>query len=101
VYVAGALLAAGTVAAAGLVGFVGLLVPHLVRMAGARTHRTIITAAALLLHDANQRTNPLAFIPHLVIRESCQPRRSAMHSAVKPKPVAAMLATFRESGPLA
>jgi iron complex transport system permease protein len=47
VYVAGALLAAGTVAAAGLVGFVGLLVPHLVRMAGARTHRTIITAAAL------------------------------------------------------
>ncbi|MFL5608429.1 MAG: FecCD family ABC transporter permease [Gemmatimonadaceae bacterium] len=47
VYVAGALLAAGTVAAAGLVGFVGLLVPHLVRMAGARTHRTIISAAAL------------------------------------------------------
>ena len=47
VYVAGALLAAGTVAAAGLVGFVGLLVPHLVRMAGARTHRAIITAAAV------------------------------------------------------
>jgi iron complex transport system permease protein len=47
VYVAGALLAAGTVAAAGLVGFVGLLVPHLVRMAGARAHRTIISAAAL------------------------------------------------------
>jgi iron complex transport system permease protein len=37
-----ALLAAGTVAAAGLVGFIGLLVPHLVRMAGARTHRAII-----------------------------------------------------------
>ena len=47
VYVAGALLAAGTVSAAGLVGFVGLLVPHLVRLAGARTHRTIIGAAAL------------------------------------------------------
>ena len=47
VYVAAALLAAGTVAAAGLVGFVGLLVPHLVRMAGARTHRAIIGAAAL------------------------------------------------------
>jgi iron complex transport system permease protein len=47
VYVAGALLAAGTVAAAGLVGFIGLLVPHLVRLAGARTHRTIISAAAL------------------------------------------------------
>jgi iron complex transport system permease protein len=47
VYVAGALLAAGTVSAAGLVGFVGLLVPHLVRLAGARTHRIIIGAAAL------------------------------------------------------
>ncbi len=47
VYVAAALLAAGTVAAAGLVGFVGLLVPHLVRMAGARTHRAIILASAL------------------------------------------------------
>ena len=47
VYVAAALLAAGTVAAAGLVGFIGLLVPHLVRLAGARTHRSIIGAAAL------------------------------------------------------
>jgi iron complex transport system permease protein len=47
VYVAAALLAAGTVAAAGLVGFVGLLVPHLVRMFGARTHRTIISASAV------------------------------------------------------
>lgn len=47
VYVAAALLAAGTVSAAGLVGFVGLLVPHLVRLAGARTHRVIIGAAAL------------------------------------------------------
>ena len=47
VYVAGALLAAGTVAAAGLVGFVGLLVPHLVRMTGARTHRSIISGAAI------------------------------------------------------
>ena len=47
VYVAGALLAAGTVSAAGLVGFVGLLVPHLVRAAGARTHRVIISSAAL------------------------------------------------------
>ncbi|CAN5871545.1 N/A [soil metagenome] len=47
VYIAGALLAAGTVSAAGLVGFVGLLVPHLVRLGGARTHRTIIGAATL------------------------------------------------------
>jgi iron complex transport system permease protein len=47
VYVAAALLTAGTVAAAGLVGFIGLLVPHLVRAAGARTHRSIIGASAL------------------------------------------------------
>ena len=47
VYVIGALLAAGTVSAAGLVGFVGLLVPHLVRLGGACTHRTIIGAATL------------------------------------------------------
>ena len=37
----------GTVAAAGLIGFIGLLVPHLVRLAGARTHRAIIGASAL------------------------------------------------------
>ena len=47
VYVAAALLAAGTVAAAGLVGFIGLLVPHLMRLAGARSHRSIIGASAL------------------------------------------------------
>lgn len=70
VYVAGALLAAGTVAAAGLVGFVGLLVPHLARMAGARTHRSIIGAAALggaalvVLADLVARTaHPPAELP--------------------------------------
>ncbi|HEY2064988.1 MAG TPA: iron ABC transporter permease [Gemmatimonadaceae bacterium] len=47
VYVAAALLAAGTVAAAGLVGFVGLMVPHLARLFGARAHRSIIVASAL------------------------------------------------------
>src|ERR1700732_936617 len=36
-----------------------------------------------------------------IFDESCQPRWSAMHSAVRPKPVAAMLATFRESDPVA
>ena len=35
-----------------------------------------MTAATLLLHEANRRTSPLAFIPHLVIRESCQPPAS-------------------------
>src|ERR1700686_2408453 len=36
-----------------------------------------------------------------IFDESCHPRWSAMHNAVKPKPVAAMLATFRESDPVA
>ncbi|MBA3673233.1 MAG: iron ABC transporter permease [Gemmatimonadaceae bacterium] len=47
VYVAAALLAAGTVAAAGLVGFVGLLVPHLVRIGGAQSHRSLIAGSSL------------------------------------------------------
>ena len=47
-FVAASLLAAATVAAAGLVGFVGLVVPHLARAAGARAHRTLLPAAALV-----------------------------------------------------
>jgi iron complex transport system permease protein len=47
VFVAASLLAAASVAAAGLVGFVGLVVPHLARAAGARSHRALIPAAAL------------------------------------------------------
>lgn len=43
-----ALLAAATVAAAGLVGFVGLVVPHLARGMGLRTHRPLIVAAGLI-----------------------------------------------------
>ena len=46
-YLASALLAAATVAAAGLVGFVGLVVPHLVRGAGLRRHRGVLAASAL------------------------------------------------------
>jgi len=46
-YLLSSLLAAATVAAAGLVGFVGLVVPHIVRGLGARGHRTILLAAAL------------------------------------------------------
>lgn len=46
-YLTASLLAAGTVAAAGLVGFVGLLVPHVARaLAGAR-HRAGLAVAAL------------------------------------------------------
>ncbi len=47
IYLVSALLAAATVAAAGLVGFVGLVVPHLVRAAGIRRHRPLLVAAAL------------------------------------------------------
>jgi iron complex transport system permease protein len=43
-----ALLAAATVAAAGLVGFVGLVVPHIARRMGLRAHRPLVFAAALI-----------------------------------------------------
>jgi iron complex transport system permease protein len=43
-----ALLAAATVSAAGLIGFVGLVVPHIARGLGLRTHRPLILAAALI-----------------------------------------------------
>jgi iron complex transport system permease protein len=48
VYLVSALLAAATVSAAGLVGFVGLVVPHLARATGLRSHRALLAAAALL-----------------------------------------------------
>jgi len=43
-----ALLAAATVAAAGLIGFVGLVVPHISRAMGLRAHRPLIVASALI-----------------------------------------------------
>jgi len=46
-YLLAALLAAATVAAAGLIGFVGLIVPHIVRAAGIRHHRQLIIGSAL------------------------------------------------------
>jgi len=46
-YVLASLLAAATVAAAGLVGFVGLVVPHLVRARAGHRHRAVIVAAGL------------------------------------------------------
>lgn len=47
VFICAALLAGATVAAAGLIGFVGLVVPHLVRALGARGHRAILAASAI------------------------------------------------------
>ena len=46
-YVLASLLAAATVAAAGLVGFVGLVVPHLVRARSGHRHRAVIVASGL------------------------------------------------------
>jgi iron complex transport system permease protein len=48
IYFLAALLAAATVAAAGLIGFVGLVVPHIARAMGIRAHRPLIVASALI-----------------------------------------------------
>ena len=47
VYLVSSFLAAATVAAAGLVGFVGLVVPHIVRAAGIRRHRELLVGSAI------------------------------------------------------
>ena len=60
------LLTAAAVSVAGPIGFVGLVVPHLLRLAGARHHRILLPASALaggtllLLADTVART---AFAP--------------------------------------
>ena len=43
-----ALVAAATVAAAGLIGFVGLIVPHIVRSLGVSRHRPLVLGSALI-----------------------------------------------------
>ncbi len=48
VFFVSSLLAAATVAAAGLVGFVGLVVPHIARAFGLRRHRSLLVASALI-----------------------------------------------------
>lgn len=48
IFLLAALLAAATVAAAGLIGFVGLVVPHIARHFGLRAHRPLILAASLI-----------------------------------------------------
>ncbi|HEX3865658.1 MAG TPA: iron ABC transporter permease [Gemmatimonadaceae bacterium] len=47
VFVLASLVAAATVAAAGLVGFVGLVVPHIARAMGMRRHRALMVGSAL------------------------------------------------------
>jgi iron complex transport system permease protein len=48
IFLLAALLAAATVAAAGLIGFVGLVVPHIARRLGLRAHRPLVLASALI-----------------------------------------------------
>jgi iron complex transport system permease protein len=48
VFLLAALLAAATVSAAGLVGFIGLVVPHIARRLGLRAHRPLIIAAGIV-----------------------------------------------------
>jgi iron complex transport system permease protein len=48
IFLIAALIAASTVAAAGLVGFVGLVVPHIARRLGIRAHRQLTLASALI-----------------------------------------------------
>ena len=48
VYLAASLLAAASVAAAGMIGFVGLVVPHAVRLLKGHDHRVLLPAAFLL-----------------------------------------------------
>ncbi|MGH7664948.1 MAG: FecCD family ABC transporter permease [Gemmatimonadaceae bacterium] len=47
VFVVSSLIAAATVAAAGLIGFVGLVVPHMARSAGVQSHRLLIAGSAV------------------------------------------------------
>ncbi|MDT8427746.1 MAG: iron ABC transporter permease [Pseudomonadales bacterium] len=47
-YFSASLLTATAVTIAGSVGFVGLIIPHMLRLAGARDHRILLPSAALL-----------------------------------------------------
>lgn len=47
-YVAASLLTAASVAVSGIIGFVGLVVPHAIRMIWGHAHRTLLPAAFLL-----------------------------------------------------
>jgi iron complex transport system permease protein len=70
VFLAASLLAAATVAAAGLVGFVGLVVPHLARAIAGVKHRPLLVVSAatgatlVVLADLAARTaRPPAELP--------------------------------------
>jgi iron complex transport system permease protein len=48
IYLLASLLTATAVTLAGTIGFVGLIVPHMLRLAGVRDHRVLLPAAVLL-----------------------------------------------------
>jgi cobalamin transport system permease protein len=48
VYFAASLLTAAAVAVSGIIGFVGLVVPHAIRLVWGHTHRSLLPAAFLL-----------------------------------------------------
>jgi iron complex transport system permease protein len=48
IFIAASLLTAAAVSAAGSIGFVGLVTPHLVRLMGGSDHRLVVPAAVLL-----------------------------------------------------
>ena len=48
IYVAASLLTASAVTVAGNIGFVGLVVPHMLRLQGVRDHRVLLPASVLL-----------------------------------------------------
>jgi iron complex transport system permease protein len=48
IYILASLLTAAAVTSAGTIGFVGLIVPHMLRLQGVRDHRVLLPAAALL-----------------------------------------------------
>lgn len=66
VVLAASLATAGAVAYVGIIGFVGLIVPHIVRLAFGAGHRTLLPLSALLggallvLADLLARTTPLS-----------------------------------------
>ncbi|MDP1757649.1 MAG: iron chelate uptake ABC transporter family permease subunit, partial [Pseudohongiella sp.] len=47
-YLCASLLTASAVTLAGSIGFVGLIIPHMLRLSGARDHRKLLPGAALL-----------------------------------------------------
>ena len=51
-------LAASTVASAGLVGFIGLVVPNLARALGARRHRGMLVVVGAVWRSAARRRRP-------------------------------------------